>query len=173
MKRLLAVLLTAGLLGGVPLAAETQEPIALDKVEKERVRLMLLDVVVVDKQGRTVPDLTLDDFEVISAGAVRPIETLDVNCPGGWAEDPRAVNDPAKRAAPAAQEAERKLVFLLDYQHMNRIQIVDVLEQARRMVKHGTTENEEFMLAALTGGLRIEQPFTSDHDEEWPHLSNL
>lgn len=71
----------------VALAAIAQEPppaepIPLDMVERERVRLVILDVVVVDGDGRTVPGLGLDDFELIADGKPVTADTLDVNCPG-------------------------------------------------------------------------------------------
>ena len=70
------------LLGAIPASAAASDaptanesartaadaPLDIERVERERVRLMMLDVVVVDRRGRTVPDLTLGEFEVFSNG---------------------------------------------------------------------------------------------------------
>jgi len=137
----------------------------VDKVEIEKVRLLLLDVVVVDIQGRTVPDLGLEDFVVVSRRRERPIDTLDVDCPAGRAEDASGVRHPSRRDVPAAPQTGRKIVLALDYQHLWGTHTVDVLEQAKDMIEHGVTDDEEIMVVALTGGLRIEQPFTRDREK--------
>jgi VWFA-related protein len=152
---LLAMLLAA--------AAMADEPIPVDIIEHERVRLVILDVVVVDKDGRTVPGLAREDFELTTDGKVRPADTLDVSCPGGAVGEPRAVGNPAKRT-PAAPATGRKIVLALDYQHLYGMQRTRVLEQARAMVERGADPADEIMVVALTGGLRLEQPFTSDHE---------
>ena len=144
--------------------SDREPPIAVEKVEVERVRLLLLDAIVVDRQGRTVPDLTLEDFEVISRGREFPLDTLDVNCPAGRADDAVSVRHPSKRPPPAAPGAPRRIVLAFDYQHLRGIPLVDALEQAQEMVEHGEA-NEEFMIVALTGGPRIEQQFTADREQ--------
>ena len=115
------------------------EPLSVDKIEEEQVRLLLLDVVVVDRDGRTVPDLTLEDFEVLSAGHVRAADTLDVDCPGGSMADARGVSHPRKRELSAAGE-ERKVVIALDYLHLGSMEREMILDQAREMVLHGSGE---------------------------------
>ena len=49
-------------------APTAEAPIDIDKVEHEEVRLVLIDVVVVDGEDRTVPGLGRDDFEVLTGG---------------------------------------------------------------------------------------------------------
>jgi len=148
-------------------------PIEVDKIEEEKVRLLLMDLVVVDKKGRTVPDLTADDFEIVVRSRKRPIDTLDVDCPAGAAEDPRAVRHPSRREAPPAPETTRRIVLALDYLHMSQMQRVEVLDYAKDLVKEGVSGNDEILVAALTGGLRIEQPFTSDHEQTLKTLHRM
>jgi len=145
-------------------ASDGEPPIRVEKVEEQKVRLLLLDAVVVDRHGRTVPDLTLEDFEVISRGRELPLDTLDVNCPAGRADDAVSVRHPSKRSAPAAPDAPRRIVLVFDYQHLHGIPLVDALEQAQAMVEHGEA-NGEFMIVAMTGGPRIEQQFTADREQ--------
>ena len=56
--------------------AERQNPIGVGVTEETEVRLILVDVVVVDADGRTVSDLTVNDFQVVSRGQAAPIDTL-------------------------------------------------------------------------------------------------
>jgi len=139
-------------------------PIQVEKEEQARVRLVLLDVVVLDRQDRTVSDLTVEDFEVVTRGRTIPIDTLDVNCSVGSMEEPIAVSNVSKRAQQPESDTGRRIALVVDYLHTSSIQQVEVLEQAKDMVEHGAAENDQFMVAALTGGLRIEQPFTSDRE---------
>ena len=140
-------------------AQDASEPLEVDKFEKERVHLVLIGTVVVDHQGRTVPGLTAEDFELIVGGGVQEIDTLDVFCDAGALEEPRG----GKRAP--AVEAERRIVLVVDYPHLRRLERVEVLERAMEVIEHGAAEGEEIMVAALNGGLRIEQPFTADKEK--------
>jgi VWFA-related protein len=173
-SRLLAVLLAAALPLGLALAQEREvEPIEVDKVEEARVRLVLLDVVVLDGKGRTVSDLTLQDFEVLAAGQVAPADTLDVACSGGGIEDPQGVRHAKLRQAPAAPEQGRRVVLAVDYLHLDQPSRARVLDQAMLAVEHGLVEGDEVMVAALNGGLRIEQPFSADRDEVLASLQRM
>ena len=140
-----------------------RDPLDLGQHEEVEVRLVLIDAVVLDRQDRTVPGLTMDDFEVMLDGQRMPIDTLDSSCAGGPADDPRGVRDPRRRA-PIPSDVERNIVLALDYLHLSQMQRVDVLEQARSMVRHGMGPQDRIMVAALNGGLRIEQPFTTNHE---------
>ena len=179
---LLSVLTCAALCGAAVAGSDAPEstpdkpsdrPLDLQQVERATVRLVLLDMIVLDAQGRTVPDLTAADFEVVAGGEVVEVDTLDVSCPAGATEDALAANREDQRESPQAPEAERKIVLLLDYLHLDPMLRVDVLERARRMVEHDTAEGEEIMVVALTGGLRIEQPFTSDRKQVQRSLKRM
>jgi hypothetical protein len=81
MPRALGLALLAALLVGAPAApAPDDPPRALDQVETATVRLVILDAVVVGPDGRPVPDLAREDFEVDAAGEPRAIDTFDVAC---------------------------------------------------------------------------------------------
>jgi hypothetical protein len=60
---------------------ESTEPLDVGATERTTVRLVRIDVMVIDRNGRTVPDLTVDDFEIRAAGDLVPVETLDIDCP--------------------------------------------------------------------------------------------
>jgi VWFA-related protein len=161
-------------LAGVPaLAQESAQPVESGVVEKEHVQLIILDVVVVDRQGRTVSDLTIDDFEVVANGEPVPVGSLDVSCPDGAVEEPRAVRRTEKRDLPDVSEATRRIVFAIDYLHIPFLRRTEVLEAAQDVVRHGTLPGDEIMVVALNGGLRIEQPFSRDPEKTVESLRRM
>jgi VWFA-related protein len=151
----------AGMFGAVA-REPSGEPIDVGKKESAEVRLVLIDAVVVDRSGRTVPDLTSDDFEIVSYGKPFDIDTLDVACSVGAQEDPATVRRASKRKALPAAETHRKIVLALDYLHLDTWQREESLDHAIDMIENGASAGDEVMIAALTGGVRIEQTFTDD-----------
>ena len=142
---------------------EQVDPIDIGGRERVEVRLVLVDVVVLDRQDRTVPDLTLDDFEVVVDGKRRPIDTLDLACNEGALDDVRMVSHPRKRSR-SPSGSGRQIVLALDYLHLGHSQRAAVFDEAKRIVRYATAPDDAIMIAALTGGLRIEQGFTTDHE---------
>ena len=166
MRRLSLTLVAATLLlGATPQAQEPTErvdPVDSGIVEEEEVRLVILDVVVVDRKGGTVPGLTADDFAIVAGGKKVPVGSLDVSCSAGAMDEPLAVRHASKRETPALGEDGRRIVFALDYLHLAHVRRAEVLESAMAAVRHGSLPGDEIMVVALNGGLRIEQPFTTD-----------
>lgn len=148
-------------------------PIEIEKTEQARVRLVLIDAVVVDGSGRTVDGLTAEDFEIVQGGKVIPVDTLDVSCPEGGMQDVKALPSPRDRVPGAPLDTPRRLVILLDYLHLDPLRRELVFDQVQDLVRHGGTEGDEIMVAALTGGVRIEQPFTSDPEEVLASLRRM
>lgn len=128
----------------------------VEYTEEVQVRLVLLDVIVLDSSGHAVADLARDDFEIIVGSDAVPLESLDVDCPAGSAEglpDTSAATD---------GRTPRRIVLALDYQHLARTRRFRVLEQVIAMVGEGVSDGDEIMVVALNGGLRIEQRFTGE-----------
>lgn len=148
-------------------------PMEIEKTEEAKVRLVLIDAVVVDQAGNTVEGLTAEDFEIVQGGTVVPVDTLDVVCPAGGSQDVRALPSPRDRVPGATRDDPRRLVILLDYLHLDVLRRNLVFDQVKDLVKHGGTEGDEIMIAALTGGVRIEQPFTTDSDEVLASLRRM
>jgi hypothetical protein len=71
---------------GLPAStSDNGDPIDIEKLEEVEVDLVLIDALVLDRKGRTVPGLTRDDFEVVVDRVIRPIDTLDELCDAGAA----------------------------------------------------------------------------------------
>jgi len=150
-----------------------RDPLSTGTHEDVEVRLVLIDTVVVDRDGRTVPDLTASDFEIFVDGVRRPIDTLDLSCPTGAADDVRGGGHPKRRAALPSPDVGRQIGIAMDYQHMSQTDVFDVLTRAREIVKHTASANDKIMVAALTGGLRVEQAFSSDHAQVLRSLKRM
>lgn len=171
---LLVLALSASAIG--PLAEEPQQeeqPLPSGTVEREHVRLVLVDVVVVDRQGRTVTDLSKEDFEIQAGGKAVAVDTLDVACGAGSLSDPVAALGAARREVPRLPDAPRKIVLAFDYLHLIPARRTEIIESARDAVMRRIAPGDEIMVVALNGGLRIEQQFTSDRDAALASLQRM
>jgi VWFA-related protein len=117
--------------------------------------MVLLDALVHDRRGRSVADLSPDDFILFVDGKQTEIATLDLRCPLGPSEDPRA----GQKAAPAAGGG-RRIVLAFDYYHM--LSPVETLGKMRTSVAERHVAGDEFMVVSIGQTVRIEAPFTSD-----------
>jgi VWFA-related protein len=116
----------------------------LDKGFRENVEVNLgiVDVQVLDLKGNAIPGLVAGDFELHVDVREVPIATFDVSC---------------------AERSERPAIVLaFDYQHLNEIQRGRALDSARHALEAERDAGGEIMVAAMTGGLRVEQSFTSE-----------
>ncbi|ANM29862.1 hypothetical protein ABI59_10145 [Acidobacteria bacterium Mor1] len=156
--------LCAALLAGAALADVDDKPLDLGTTEQTAVRLVLMDVVVVDRQGNTVEGLELDDFEATYRGNLARIDTLDVDCSAGSLADPKAIGLQAKREPLPVPENGRRTVMLFDYMHLSMLSRANSLKHAERTINEMQGERDEIMLVALTGGLRIEHSFSNDRN---------
>jgi VWFA-related protein len=158
-------LLAAAAGSSVPLAQEDpDEPIPSDTRETVQVNLVLIDALVLDRQGRTVPGLTRDDFMLSVQGKAVEIDVVDSSCPGGVMEDPGNIRRDGTRRSPAPEIA-RRMVLLFDYYHLDHIHRGEALRAAQWLVKNVKAPEDEVMVAALANGMHIEQRFTTDAEK--------
>jgi VWFA-related protein len=148
---------------GVAADDETM-PLQRGLVDQVHVQMKLIDAIVVDDQGRTVPALSRDDFELFIDHVPVAIDSFDVQCASEPIADVRAVRDVRKRAATRVPDVPRKIVLVLDYPHLQTWERRFVLEDLARMIRNGKTSREEVMIVALVGSVRMEQRFTADRD---------
>ena len=152
------------LLFALLLAAQDEPPPVETGIEEQvQVTLLQVDVTVTDKNGRTVPDLKKEDFTLKIAGRAVPIEALDVFCPTGALDDPMPTRDEfAETPVPFTTGLGQKVVFAFDYTFLDVTMRPQVLEAAERMLRTAKAPDEEVMIVALAGEVRIEQRFTKD-----------
>jgi len=153
--------------------AEAEAPLRTDLEEKIEVRLVTIDVVALDSQERTVADLTQDDLELVVDGETRAIDTWDAFCDNGSESDPNSRRFGEWVTPKNLTEGTRRIVLAFDYLHLPTAPCPDMdgpclfhtksLQDFQRTLESKTgIADEELMVVALTGGLRVEQPFTKD-----------
>jgi VWFA-related protein len=169
MKRSI-VALTAALSCGSPLVGQTPPPAERDRpVFAVQASTVLVDVVVRDKKGRLVRDLTADDFEVYEDGArqtVHSFRVVDNTRPGEKAEEyvavaaptPSRSEPPRAAAGPAATPAVVALVFDRLSPNARALAKKAALAYAQRSYVAG----DFVAVFTIDLALRNLQPFTSD-----------
>ncbi|HEX4824245.1 MAG TPA: VWA domain-containing protein [Candidatus Polarisedimenticolaceae bacterium] len=152
------------------------EPIKVPNLsEQVEVRLVTIDVIALDGQDRTVPGLGKDAFQLYVDGKETPIDTLDVVCDDAPAPEPRTKKFGDWASPPDLASGTRRIVLAFDYLHLPTAICPDLdppgpcmlhtqaLEAFRSaLAAKSDIHDEEIMVVALTGGLRVEQPFTKD-----------
>ena len=134
-------------------------PVPIDKEEKVEVRLVQVDLMVFDRQDRAVGGLGKDDFTLLIQNRPVEIDTLDHICdPDEQVEtvDPEAAPSPGHTSIP-------RTVLLFDNYHMDMGDRIAALRHAGKIVDSpALNQSGEVMVAVLTDGLRVLQPFTTD-----------
>jgi len=149
-----------------------QRPLDLKTQERVNVRLVTFDVVVRDRHDRVVPDLKAEDFELTVDGEPVHVDTLDLTCDSGALDGPQ-VGKLNEWSEPVSDDsAPRRVVLAFDYLHLPQLPCpftddrclmhTEVLKYLRRTLKNAPQGNEEIMVVALDGALRVEQAFTRD-----------
>lgn len=167
--------LIAAMLAAAPPEPSTEPPVPTDLEESIEVRLVTIDVVALDAADNTVADLTKDDIELFVDRKPSPIDTFDAYCDAG-AEPDAKTRGLGKWTTPKdLADGTRRIVFAFDYLHLTTAPCPDMdadgpclyhtkaLRDLQRVLEEkGDIADEEVMVVALTGGLRVEQPFTTD-----------
>ncbi|HEX7285873.1 MAG TPA: VWA domain-containing protein [Candidatus Angelobacter sp.] len=180
-RQVIAALLVAALV--VPtLAAQTpaQPQPAKDRQGLYRLRveteLVLVNVVVRDKQGNFVTGLTRDDFTLLEDGKPQRISSFDFEnldtTPLAAASGP-AQQTISEQPAPAkpvlsrkdAEEAlsnKRVIVLFFDLGSMEPDQLQRAVEAARKYIQNKMTAADMIAIVSLGSSLRLDQDFTGD-----------
>jgi len=154
-----ALVLSAPLLAQQPAAPAP----ATGPQEKVQVTVVQVEALVMDKDGKTVPGLTKDDFSMKIGGVPVKISALDLICPVGAMADPVPLkNAQAPLPAPIAPGTKRRVVFAFDYSFLSVTMRPQVLDAAEWMLRMSKTDDEEVMIVALASEVRVEQKFTKD-----------
>jgi len=142
--------------------SETSEPLQAELREEVEVRFIIVDALVLDSHGSLVTGLQLDDFELSIDLQLHPIVSVDLECPKGTADEPRAVRFGERRMATPIEGTPRRIVLVVDYKNLPQTLRVEVLGRLKQMVRDLHGSNEELMVVAITDRLRVEQRFTDD-----------
>lgn len=138
----------------VALALFLVSPLFAQTAQKIDVRVINVDVVVVDGSGNAVADLTKDDFEVTEDGQPQAITNFTL----------------VKRQAPAAAgarpmvdyELRRRLILIVDNNYIDKQDRDAALRTLDNFVDTRFDGSYELALAMIGQQLQIVQPFTTE-----------
>ncbi|MCZ6650625.1 MAG: hypothetical protein O7D35_08145 [Acidobacteria bacterium] len=160
------------------------QPLELGLQEEAGVALLLLDVEVLDKEGRPLPGLTMADFQIFVDGKSYPLVAVDDFCaceaPAQIAGDSPAAASAEHAAAEGALPGNGprpepamppppppRFVLFFDFSQMQRSGREAAEKQARRWLSEAMRPDDEVLLTgyATAPGLREITPLTSDRSQ--------
>jgi VWFA-related protein len=121
------------------------------------VELVNLDVVVTDRQGKRITDLTAADFEVREGGKKREITHFE---PRGTA----SLGARSEGGGPVEAREPLHLVIFLDNAHTGLAAKKAAIEQLQQLVAEQLGPQDRVLLASFERSLSIHQPFTTDRE---------
>lgn len=168
MKRTFAALLALAI--ATPLFAQRnkpQEPEQQKVFETYTVRVINIDVVVTDKKGNYIPNLTADDFTILENGTPKPISNFyevqgntTKNVLGEAPEAPAA--EPKKEVIPDAMK--RRIIFYVDNLSLNPFNRNRVFKEMKDFVHNVMRPGDEAMIATYNRSMKVRVPFTQDQN---------
>ena len=146
-------------------AAGQQDP-AASFLESVEVRVIDVDVVVLDADGRPVRGLTRDDFELFEDGRAVEIANFlayDEEVTVSAAADAASPAPAAPPAPPANAAPSATWVLYLDQERLEQGPRLEVLRQLSVFVRDSMRPGDRLMVATYDGGsLRVESPLGTE-----------
>ena len=179
-RSLLVPALAAGLL--LPTALPGQQPAAQPPtfVESVEVRVVNVDVVVLDRDGRSVVGLTRDDFELLVDGRATPLsnfaayeESAALAAQELTLETPGTTLEGAVAELPRAAPASTWIVFI-DQSNLQIPARNQIVEQTREFIATSLQPGDRSMVATFDGrSLKILSPLSADRQPALDALARL
>lgn len=165
--------LIAVLLVIVSVQARAQKPTAPQNPPQAgtirvNVGLVQTDVMVFDKQGRFVPDLKKDQFELRIDGKVQPIEFFDMVSAGSahdeeiWAKTEKKAAAPLEPPQTRSVNPGRTVLFFVDDWHLSADSVMRCRSALSNLIKTSIGANDKAAIFAASGQMGSSQPLTSD-----------
>jgi VWFA-related protein len=163
--------MVAALAIAIPSMAQkkNQEPEVPPLVVNLDVRIINVDVIVTDKKGNFVPNLTADDFTILENGVQKPISNF-YEVQGsiaknvvGEAPAPEPVETPAALAKKEIPESmKRRIIFYVDNLSLSPFNRNRVFQQMKDFVTQVMRPGDEAMIATYNRSMKVRVPFTRD-----------
>jgi len=146
---------------------EPEEPAAAPGIQRERVHLILIDVVVTDRKGNRVEDLRPEEFRLRVDGKPYPIESVEllrVSAEPAAAVSPKGEGEKGPPEAGRDFEVRKNRRFVLFFDGLNSERGLGprAIQAARGFLEKGLPRGDEVMVAGQARGLKIYQEFTAD-----------
>jgi VWFA-related protein len=169
LKRFVAILIAVAL--ALPGTAQRtpKEPESPRLVENIDVRVINIDVVVTDRKGNFVPNLTADDFIVLENGTPKPISnfyevmgTTTRNALGEPPAPPAITADGRKATVP--ESMKRRIIFYIDNLSLAPFNRNRVFAEMKKFVAETMRPGDEAMIATYNRSMKVRVPFTPDQN---------
>jgi VWFA-related protein len=133
--------------------AAAQTPASQTPTFRTRIDSVVVDVSVMDRDGRPVTDLTAADFEIREGGKPQTIDTfklirIDQNAPEPVT--PREIVSMADQIRETADEQNRLFIVLLDDYHVRKSNSLRVREQLARFISQLSSRDLVAVMYPLT-----------------------
>ena len=175
MKRILTLFLALASSGAL-YAQKQVDPEQPRLVENIDVRVINVDVVVTDRKGNPVRNLTQDDFELFENNVPKTISNF-YEVEGGT---PKNVAGDAPAAAPVPgvkqetpENLKRRIVFYVDNLSLAPFNRNRVFEQMKKFVNDAMRPGDEAMIATYNRSMKVRVPFTRDKNAITSMLDSL
>lgn len=140
-------------------------PRSQDDVVRVYTELVQTDVMVFDKQGQFVKNLTRDNFELRIDGKPRPIEAFELITAGSDEESQLAAARGANTVnlkRPVPLDRGRIVFFYLDDFHMDQAGMIAARKVITDFIEKQMGQNDQAAIASATGQIGFLQQLTSD-----------
>src|SRR5262245_44014790 len=150
--------------------SETKQPPVAPGIQHERVNLILIDVIVTDRKGNPVEDLSPEEFRLRVDGKPYPIESVEllrVSTQPAGAASPKEEGETGSEGVGQDFEVRRsrRFVFFFDGLNSERGLGPKAIQAARRFLQKGLPLGDELMVAGQGRELKIYQEFTADREK--------
>jgi len=169
LKRTLAIVAVAAL--ALPVLAQNnrnQEPELPKLVENIDIRVINVDVVVTDKRGNPVPNLTQEDFEIYENNVQKTISNFyevqgnQAKNVVGEAPAPPAPASATQKPVSTPESMKRRIIFYVDNLSLSPFNRNRVFQQMKEFVKTVMRPGDEAMIATYNRSMKVRVPFTRD-----------
>jgi len=149
-----------------------QEPLDVDLIERTERRLTQIDITLRAKKKSTaeLPELSIDDLEVVVTGNRVELKHLDRICrvlPGQAEVEPDEVEAPAPEAPrppPAAPVPKNTYVFYFDHAHLTMAGQATALTMAKKMIRELISQGGKGVVVS-SGSKLLQSKLTDNADE--------
>ncbi|HUX06336.1 MAG TPA: VWA domain-containing protein [Acidobacteriota bacterium] len=162
----LVLLVCAVLVSNVLAQEDAVRPQRIKETEFRKyvaINYILLDVIITDRDGNYVRNLTKDDFEIFENGRKIRIESIDeYQIIDAGLEDAEALQAGMQPELQPMQQPPRSIIILFDLFYSSTYGVKRAVETAEEFVRDRIQPGDNVMVLSYFGGLRTIQPFTND-----------
>src|ERR1043166_2790125 len=130
---------------------------------KARVNLVQVPVVVRDRQGKAIPNLKKEDFQLLDKGKPQYIARFSMETATGRVRGVEAKPpDTSPQTTPPTDVPERFIAYLFDDIHSKFTELAQARDAVKRQIANGLRTTDRAAIYSTSG--QVTQDFTDDRD---------